>query len=113
MADHQGDHSRNETLARLAQSRAEIRRVLEPARRETSAANDPGTAGEENFSTFPRSRTMRMLMTGRGLGTVGAMVGGLLMARPALVLRLIRLVPAGTVARMLFVRALGALRSKS
>lgn len=111
MADRD-DGSRNETLARLAQSRAEIRHVLEPARRQTSSAGGTSAQTEEHFSQFPRSRTMRMLMTGRGLGTVGAMVGGLLMARPALALRLVRLVPASAVARMLLVRAIGAFRSR-
>ena len=37
---------------------------------------------------FPRSRTMQMLMSGRGLGTLGALAAGLIVARPALALRL-------------------------
>jgi hypothetical protein len=43
---------------------------------------------------------------------VGAVVGGLFIARPALVWRLIRLVPAGAVARIFIARAISALRAK-
>ena len=104
------DTARNETLARLAESRAEIRRVLEPPPRPTSREGDEtgGPAGK----FFPRSRTMKLLMSGRGLGTVGAVVGGLLLARPALALKLLRVLPTGAVARMLAVKAVSAWRSR-
>ena len=55
---------------------------------------------------------MRLLMSNRGLGTLGAAVAGLLVARPALALRILRLVPISAVARAVMVRALGALRSR-
>jgi hypothetical protein len=103
--------ARQETLLRLAQSRAEIREIFEPP------APEPGSpeaaaeaAGGGRF--FPRSRTMKLLMSGRGMGTMGAMVGGLLIARPALALRLMRLLPVEAVARVLLVKAVTALRSK-
>jgi len=51
-------------------------------------------------------------MSARGLGTVGAMAAGLLIARPALALRLLRMLPAGAVARMLMLKAFTALRRK-
>jgi hypothetical protein len=54
---------------------------------------------------------MRALMTGRGIGTLGAMIGGLFMARPALALRLLRLIPAGMISRMLLGKALAAFRA--
>jgi hypothetical protein len=54
-----------------------------------------------------------MLLSGRGLGTLSALAGGLLIARPALALRLLRMVPAGTVAKLLIGRAVGALKAKS
>jgi hypothetical protein len=94
-------------LARLAASRAELRRVFEPPQREAGAA-----AGGGYSSGFPRSRTMQMLMSGRGLGTLGVVAVGLLVARPALALRLLRILPAGAVAKTLLMRALGAMRSK-
>ena len=47
------------------------------------------------------------------MGTVGAMVGGLLLARPAVALRLLRMVPAGAVARMLLVKAITSMRSRA
>jgi hypothetical protein len=53
---------------------------------------------------------MQMLMGGRGLGVLGALAGGLFIARPGLALRLLRLLPTGTVARMLLAKSLGAWR---
>ena len=92
---------------RLAQSREELRVLLDPPPQANGAATQAnGHAG------FPRSRTMQMLMSSRGLGTLGALVGGLLLARPALALRLLRFVPAGGVAKMLMAKALDALKSK-
>jgi hypothetical protein len=104
--------SREEVLTKMAQSRAEIRRVLEPAPRvhpgeSTGASNGGGYTGG-----FPRSRTMRMLLSGRGIGTAGAVVGGLLMARPALAFKLLKMLPTGAVARMLVVKAVTSLRSR-
>jgi hypothetical protein len=43
---------------------------------------------------------------------VGAAACGLLIARPALALRLLRMVPAGAIGRMLLVKAISTLRSK-
>jgi hypothetical protein len=101
------DAAMNDALARLAASRAELRRIFEP-----EPESGPGTAAGGEGGTFPRSRTMRLLLSGRGVGTVGAVVGGLAMARPALAFRLLRMIPAGAVARMLLVRAITGLRSK-
>ncbi len=117
----QDDAARLETLTKLAQSRAEIRRVLEPKPRvvhgaRSGAKPDDNHAGDTaqplHTDTFPRSRTMRLLMSGRGVGTVGAVVGGLLMARPALAFKLVRMIPAGAVARMLVLKAITSFRSR-
>ena len=78
---------REATMARLAASRAEIRRLLEPPPA-TSVEGNPASA---EHASFPRSRTMKMLMSGQGIGTVGALIGGLLISRPALALRLLRI----------------------
>jgi hypothetical protein len=94
---------RKAILARLAESRAEIKRLLEPR---------PDEAGEEraeNDSGFPRSRTMRALLSGRGLGAVGATAAGLIMARPALAWRLIRMLPTGALLRVGLARILGGI----
>jgi hypothetical protein len=104
------DTARKETLARLAESRAEIRRVLEPPPPPEPLPD--GTMPSPSSRGFPRSRTMKLLMSGRGLGTVGAVLGGLLLARPALALRLLRVIPTGAVARMLVVKAVTAMRSR-
>ncbi|HEY2465028.1 MAG TPA: hypothetical protein VGI32_13300 [Steroidobacteraceae bacterium] len=93
---------------RLAQSREELRVLLDPPAAESGA----GAARMNGHSGFPRSRTMQMLMSSRGLGTLGALAGGLLIARPALALRLLRLVPTSAVAKMLMARAMSAFKAK-
>lgn len=114
------DEAKLDTLAKLARSRAEIRRVLEPAPRLGPGAkasghtdNDAAYPEDPHDGVFPRSRTMRLLLSGRGIGTIGAVLGGLVIARPALALKLLRVLPTGAVARMLMVKAVGAFRSRS
>jgi hypothetical protein len=101
------DPARAEIRARLAVSREEIRRLLDPPRMESGEGSQPGHSGAD---VFPRSRTIQMLMGGRGLGVLGALAGGLFIARPGFALRLLRMLPTGTVARMLLAKSLGALR---
>jgi hypothetical protein len=103
------DTAREETLARLVASRAEIRRLLEPPPR--VSPGDGPDSGVPGNGAFPRSRTMKMLLSARGAGTVGAAVCGLLVARPQLALRLLRMLPAGAIGRILLVKAISALRS--
>jgi hypothetical protein len=108
MSDRDAE-ARAEILARLAASREELRRVFDPPSRESNGGSSiPG----DHPGGFPRSRTMQMLMSGRGLGTLSAIAAGLLIARPAVALRLLRSLPASAVARMLLVRAVTALRAK-
>jgi len=102
--------ARVEILARLAQSREELRRLLDPPRREPGA-ND-GSSPDVRSGGFPRSRTIRLLMGERGIGMLGAAAAGLLIARPAFALRLLRMLPASGLARMLMMRGIAALRSK-
>lgn len=109
MAD-QDSAARNLIRARLAQSREELRLLLDPP---PAQSNVGGGTHANGRAGFPRSRTMRMLLSSRGLGTVGALAGGLLIARPALALRLLRFVPASAVAKMIMAKALSALKSKT
>jgi hypothetical protein len=107
----QDEAARAEILARLAVSREELRRALDPPH------DEPGPGGSKpgdraRAGGFPRSRTMQMLMSGRGLGTLGAAAAGLLIARPGLALRLLRMLSASAVAKTLLMRALTALRTK-
>jgi hypothetical protein len=103
--------ARAEILVRLAVSREELRRVLAPPRKEPNA--DGSSIGDAHpGGEFPRSRTMQMLVSGRGLGTAAALAASLLIARPALALRLLRMLPAGAVARMLLMRAMTRLRAR-
>jgi len=62
---------------------------------------------------FPRSRTMQILMSGRGLGTLGAAAAGLLIARPGLALRLLRILPVSAVVKTFVLRGLCAPRTKT
>ncbi|GAC1329018.1 MAG: hypothetical protein NVS1B6_06530 [Steroidobacteraceae bacterium] len=106
MVDHD-EALRTEVLARLAASREEMREILDPPR------PAPGPEGVSAHSGgFPRSRTLQALMSGRGLGTLGAVAAGLVVARPALALRLLRMLPAGAVAKMLLAKAVTAVRAK-
>jgi hypothetical protein len=100
--------ARDEIRRKLAESRDEVSRLLDPPRAH-SAGN--GQAGAPGRSDFPRSRTMQMLLSSRGLGAVGALAAGLLIARPALALRLLRILPVSAVAKTLVARALSALKS--
>jgi len=50
-------------------------------------------------------------MSSKGLTTLGAAVAGLLLARPALAFKLLRMLPASAFARMLLVRAMTSFRS--
>ena len=93
--------------ARLAESRAEVRRILDPPRNEAD-----GSVSGDAHDGFPRSRTMQMLMSGRGLGILGAAAAGLFIARPSLALRLLRMLPAGAAARFFLLRTLAQLRAK-
>ncbi len=95
--------------ARLAQSREELVRLFGPEEQGAAGANGEWTGN--GHAQFPRSRTMQLIMSGRGLGTLAALAGGLLMARPRLALRLLRMVPAGTVAKLLVARVTAALKS--
>jgi len=97
---------RNAILARLAETRAEIKRLLEPR------ADEEGEAQAEDGTGFPRSRTMRALMSGRGLGAVGATAAGLLIARPGLAWKLMRMLPAGALLRMALARFVGGMRER-
>ena len=100
--------SRQQALSKLNQSREEIRLLLDPPPSPPGAEGAPGPAG----SDFPRSRIMRALMSSQGLGAVGALAGGLLIARPALALRLLRLVPASTVGKVLMARLISYWRGR-
>lgn len=100
--------ARNLVQTKLTQSREELRALLDPPPLHEGNGHAAGSA-----SGFPRSRTMQMLLSSKGLGTLGALAGGLLIARPMLALRLLRLVPASAVAKMLLSKAVGALKSKT
>jgi hypothetical protein len=90
--------ARDEVVARLERSRAELRALLEPA--------EPGTAAGRATASgrFPRSHTMRLLTSKRGAGTAAAVGVGLLLSRPAMALRLAKMIPLGAVVRMMILR---------
>lgn len=92
--------SRNQVRARLAASREEYRAILDPPHNLHAGETSAGLVH------FPRSRTMRMLMGKRGLGTLGAIAAAILLARPKLALKLWRMLPAKMVSRLLIGRAI-------
>ncbi len=96
--------ARQRTLEKLGRSRAELRLLLEPP---TAAHGSPAAAGAAD-GAFPRSRTMRLLLSGKGLGVVGALLG-LMLSRPAPALRLLRLLPVGRITLLALRKAIGAL----
>lgn len=102
---------RDAILARLTESRTEISRLLERPP-ETGGGDDNGVPGASGSTRFPRSRTMQALMSGRGIGAMGAMAGGLLLARPRLAWRVLRMLPTSAVTRMIVARVVGAMRGK-
>ena len=101
---------RDAILARLALTRAEISHLLEPSP-ESDGAHESGGSGR-GAEGFPRSRTMRALMSGRGVGAMGAVAGGLLLARPRLAWRLLKILPTSAVTRAIIARVVGALGSR-
>jgi hypothetical protein len=107
LASQQDTAAREAILARLAQSRAEIRRLLEPP----DGGADAGPAPSGSPSGFPRSRIMQALMSGRGLGALGAIASGLVLSRPALAWRLLRLLPTSAVARAILTRIMRSVGS--
>jgi hypothetical protein len=110
MTEHY-DAARSVVLAKLAESRAELRAILDPPPRNSAAAEDDSMPGAHLHSgEFPRSRTMQMLLSGRGLGTLGAAAAGLIIARPTLALRLLRILPVGAIGKMVLARVIASLR---
>jgi hypothetical protein len=109
MTDKEEAH-RAQILARLAQSREELRRLLDPPRKESGVSG--GANPDARPEGFPRSRTMQFLLGEHGLRMMGAAATGLLIARPAFTLRLLRMLPASGLARMLLMRGISALRSR-
>jgi hypothetical protein len=98
--DDPDDASREDATSRLARSREELRALLEPHRRPLFGnRRSPGVPGE-----FPRSRTMRFLTSGGGVGTAAALGCGLLISRPVIALRILKMIPFGAVIRMLLLR---------
>jgi hypothetical protein len=104
------DAARAAIIARLDTSREELRNLLDPPRKVPNG--DGGADAGASLGAFPRSRTMQMLLSGRGLGTLGAAAAGLLVARPTLALRLLRLLPASAIGKVILARAFSSLRSK-
>jgi hypothetical protein len=108
--DHDNEEM-NEIRARLKASRSEISLLLDPPRDESGALTEAGGTGGGG-SGFPRSRTMQMLTSNRGLGALSVLASGFLIARPGLAFKLLRLLPTGGVAKVVIARALSALAER-
>jgi hypothetical protein len=86
--------------ARLARTRQEILALFQP---EIDARAARARDGQ---GSFPRSRTMKLLLSHKGLATVAVAACGLVISRPALALRLLRMLPLAAVAKLLLRRQL-------
>jgi hypothetical protein len=102
------ENERTRTEQRLAQTRQELVDLFTSDRAEPG----PGQPARASAGSFPRSRTIRLLLGKQGLGAVAAIVAGILVARPAIAWRLLRLLPIQTFARTMFVRFLTSHGSK-
>jgi hypothetical protein len=100
----QDEEKRKLVLARLALSREEYRLILDPPHKHPEAGETSA-----RITAFPRSRTMRTLLSKSGLGTLGAVLAAILVARPRLALKVWRMLPTRMVRRLLIGRALAAL----
>ncbi len=94
-------------IARLTESRDELQRILDPPPHVQT-----GPQSEVHEGQFPRSRTMRALLSGQGMGALGALAGGLILAKPSLALRVLRMIPVSSLVRMFAARAVTSLRNK-
>jgi hypothetical protein len=92
------------TVARLAETRRQLVELFFP---EPSSQTPPMRGG-----VFPRSRTLRLLLSKHGFGAISALAGGLLLARPAMLLRLLRWAPVRAIARTLLIRLISTTGSK-
>ena len=102
------ENDRIRNAARLAQTRRQLVDLFTAARGPVSSAQPIGG----NADGFPRSRTMRLLLRKQGLGAIATVLAGVLVARPAIAWRLLRLLPLKTFARTMFLRVLAAYGSK-
>jgi hypothetical protein len=106
MMIEQSAGTQTRTVARLAETRRQLLELFLPER------NADGTSAPGPDDAFPRSRTLRLLLGRHGLGAVSALAGGLLIARPALLWRLLRWAPVRAIAKTLLVRLLATTGSK-
>jgi hypothetical protein len=100
----QDAEKRNQVLARLAQSRGEYRTILDPPH-----DNPEDGKTSASLANFPRSRTMRTLLSKRGLRALSAVAAAVFLVRPRLALKVWRMLPARMVKRLLIGRALAML----
>jgi hypothetical protein len=97
--------SRAEIAARLAESRMRLRRLLAPE------DEGPGMQALAVNGSFPRSHTMRGLLSGRTLAIVAALAGAVLVTRPRALVRLGRLIPVAALVRLLLMGYLSSAKT--
>jgi len=78
---------------KLQESRSEFQDLFEPD-------------DQRADSGFPRSKTMRLLLSGRGAAILAVAAGAVLIMKPHLAARAARVVPVGTLLRSLAVNLL-------
>ncbi len=90
--------ARRRITERLGRTRAELKQLLVPPAGEREA-NDQASPEAGEGSGFPRSRTLKLLLSGRGAWTALSLLGGFLISRPALALEILKLLPLGSMSR--------------
>jgi hypothetical protein len=88
--------ARERITTHLAESRAQLRQLLDIDHDESRAAG----------AVFPRSRTMRALTRHPALAIAVVAAAGVLVVRPEFAVRFARLIPLGAIGRTLMLRYL-------
>jgi hypothetical protein len=105
MADAPGE-TEESASDRLARSRGELRRILEPEHEDA----DPATG--QSAAAFPRSAIMKAITRHRGATGLALFAVGLAAARPRLAIRLLRYLPVGAITKTLVSRVIVARQAK-
>lgn len=87
--------ARVETSLKLDESRNELRHLLH---------DEIGEPQPKDSRAFPRSKTVKFLTSSKAIGVLAIAAAGVLIMRPRVATRLLRLVPASSMARMLAMR---------
>lgn len=93
-----GAHDPARSAMTITESRAELRRLL----------HEEATEQPRSADAFPRSKTMRFLKSRGAIGLAAAVAGGVLLAKPGLAVKALRIIPVNMLVRVLTARLISA-----